>query len=75
MYQPKKLFIKKKKDYSQRTSSSKKKGESNLSTGASFSGIFSSEKDVKDVEYFKCQKRVTMLTIVPKSRPKTQKGV
>ena len=60
--EPKKEFTKEKKDYAQSVSSFKKKVEAHSSTGASFNGYkkpgsFSVEKDMKDVECFKCHKK------------------
>ena len=77
--EPKKEFTKEKKDYSQSASSFKKKGEANSSTGASFSGYkkpasFSAEKDMKDVECFKCHKKGHYANKCPEIKAKDTKG-
>ena len=77
--EPKEEFTKEKKDYSQSASSFKKKGEANSSTGASFSGFkkpasFSVEKDMKDVECFKCHKKGHYANKCPEIKAKDAKG-
>ena len=56
-----------------------KKGEAKSSTGASFSGYkkpgnFSIEKDVKDVEYYKCHKNGNDANKCPQIKAKDSKG-
>ena len=77
--EPKKEFLKEKKDYDQSASSFKKMGEANSSPGASFSGYkkpesFSVEKDMKDVECFKCHKKGQYANKCPEIKAKDAKG-